>query len=176
TAKESESDRRTFDAATTRGAIKDESDVLNGDLKKSKSDVMSETQQKYAAKLPSDVPANNAANNPAANNPTVEMEKVQVAAAAPASQPTEQRQEKDFAYGQSQQLAFYCRSVTPEQAHELEGVLSARPGQMAQVLPPAPSVTQIVDANRASSVPPTNFDANLNAAAPSTEPTTAPSN
>src|SRR2546423_13781858 len=45
----------------------------------------------------------------------------------------------------AEHLAFYCRSVTPEQAHELEGVLSARPGQSAQVLSQSLAVDRSLD-------------------------------
>jgi hypothetical protein len=63
----------------------------------------------------------------------------------------------------AEHLAFYCRAITPEQAHALEGVLSARPGQSAQVLPQSLAVDRTLDLNLQAGALPTT--------APSTQAT-----
>jgi hypothetical protein len=55
------------------------------------------------------------------------------------------------------EMAFYCPSVPTETAHELESVLSARPGQMAQVVPPTGEANRAFDIalNKAATALPT---------------------
>ena len=67
-----------------------------------------------------------------------------------------------------QQLAYLCRSVTPEQAHELETLLTSLPGQSVQLNPTAPITSPLVPP--LSIAAPLNQNLEVAPSAPTTQP------
>ncbi|HEX3358353.1 MAG TPA: zf-HC2 domain-containing protein [Tepidisphaeraceae bacterium] len=68
-----------------------------------------------------------------ASTPPLDVAGTSLATTAPASQPVGQA----MAEANIATMSFLCRDVTMDQAHELAGMLSARPGQSAQVIAPS---------------------------------------